>query len=219
MKFEKPKEVNDYLGAILQLVIASVQVKFGDPVGAAERVQQIRSKFKGKLEDNPKNMPWTFLSSCVSTALITLLREPRMHCQLDDQELTIHAKRLIAALPDAGDIMATDLTNLALAQCTRDCIQQASEVIAQAAPDAKFEKGHLERVYRDALTKSVTSVFQEHSDLFRGMIEAITGPTATAEKRKIAWQRHGAWCRSLFCESPIFSPEPFAKLKPIPLRI
>ena len=207
MRFEKPKEVNDYLGAILQLVIAGVQIKCGDPVGAAERVQQIRSKFKGKLEDNPKNMPWTFLSSCVSTALITLLREPRMHCQLDDQELTIHAKRLIAALPDTGDIMATDLTNLALAQCTRDCIQQASEVIAQAAPDAKFEKGHLERMYGDALTKSVTSVFQEHSDLFRGMIEAITGPTATAEKREIAWQRHGAWCRSLYHESPIFSPD------------
>ena len=165
------------------------------------------SNLKGNLETNPENMAWTFLSSCVSTALMTLLREPRMRCELTDQELTDHAKGLVDALPDVGDIRRTDLTNLALAQCTKKCIQQASEAIAKAAPESDFEKGQLMQMYREALARSVTVVFQRQSDLFSGMVESITGPTAEPEMREFAWQRHGAWCRSLFCESPIFSPD------------
>ena len=206
MKFKKPEVVKDYFEAIWQSAIVLEKVVHGAPISATEHFPQIWSNLKGKPEVNLENMAWTFLASCVSTALMTLLREPRMRCELTDQELTDHAKGLVDALPDVGDIRGTDLINLALAQCTKKCIQQASEVIAKAAPESGFKKDQLEQMYREALARSVTVVFQRQSDLFSGMVESITGPTAEPEMREIAWQRHGAWCRSLFCESPIFSP-------------
>ena len=206
MEFKKPEVVKDYLDAVWQSAIALEKVVHGAPISATEHLPQIWSNLKGKLEDNPENMAWTFLANCVSTALMTLLREPRMHCQLDDQELVDLARGLVDALPNDGDIRGTDLINLALAPCTKECIQRASEVIVQAAPEADFEQSQLEQMYREALARSVTVVFQRQSVLFSGLIESITGPTAEPEMREIAWQRHGAWCRSLFCESPIFSP-------------
>ena len=207
MEFKKPEAVKDYLDAIWQSAVAFEKVVHGAPISATEHPQQIWSNLKGKLEDTPENMAWTFLANCVSTALMTLLREPRMHCQLDDQELADLAKGSVDALPNDGDIRGTDLINLALAPCTKECIQQAPETITLAAPEADFEQGQLEQMYREALARSVTVVFQKQSVLFSGLIESITGPTAEPEIREIAWQRHGAWCRSLFCESPIFSPD------------
>ena len=207
MEFKKPEVVKDYLDAIWQSAIALEKVVHGAPVGATENFPQIWTSLKGKLEDSPENMAWTFLANCVSTALMTLLREPRMRCELKDQELTGLAKGLVDALPDDGDIRGTDLINLALAPCTKECIQQASETITLAAPEADFEQSQLEQMYREALARSVTVVFQKQSVLFSGLIESITGPTAEPEMREIAWQRHGAWCRNLFCESPIFSPD------------
>ena len=207
MEFKKPEVVKDYLNATWQSAIALEKVMHGAPISATEHLPQIWSNLKGKLEDNPENMAWTFLANCVSTALMTLLREPRMHCQLDDQELVDLARGLVDALPNDGDTRGTDLINLALAPCTKECIQRASEVIVQAAPEADFEQSQLEQMYREALARSVTVVFQRQSVLFSGLIESITGPTAEPEMREIAWQRHGAWCRSLFCESPIFSPD------------
>ena len=207
MEFKKPEVVKDYLDAIWQSAIALEKVVHGAPISATEHLPQIWSNLKGKLEDNPESMAWTFLANCVSTALMTLLREPRMHCQLDDQKLVDLAKGLVDALPNDGDIRGTDLINLALAPCTKECIQQAPETITLASPKADFEQSQLEQMYREALARSVTVVFQRQSVLFSGLIESITGPTAEPEIRKIAWQRHGAWCRSLFCESPIFSPD------------
>ena len=57
------------------------------------------------------------------------------------------------------------------------------------------------------MTRSVTTVFAEEPGLFSGIIESIAGPTATAETREIAWQRHGAWCHGLFYDEAIFSPD------------
>ena len=207
MEFKKPEVVKDYLDAIWQSAIALEKVVHGAPISATEHLPQIWSNLKGRLEENPENMAWTFLANCVSTALMTLLREPRMHCQLDDQEVADLAKGLVDALPNDGDIRGTDLINLALAPCTKECIQQASETITLAAPETDFEQGQLEQMYSEALARSVTVVFQRQSVLFSGLIESITGPTAEPEIREIAWQRHGAWCRSLFCEAPIFSPD------------
>ena len=207
MEFKKPEVVKDYLDAIWQSAIALEKVVHVAPISATEHLPQIWSNLKGRLEENPENMAWTFLANCASTALMTLLREPRMHCQLVDQEVADLAKGLVDALPNDGDIRGTDLINLALAPCTKECIQQASETITLAAPETDFEQSQLEQMYSEALARSVTVVFQSQSDLFSGLIKSITGPTAEPEMREIAWQRHGAWCRSLFCEFPIFSPD------------
>ena len=207
MKFEKPEVVKDYSKAILESSVALAKISCGAPVSAGEHLPRIWSKVKGELEDKPENRAWRFLATCVSTALIMLLREPRMRCDLTEQELTDHAKGLIDALPDTGCIRASDLTNMALARYTRDCIQQAPELIAQATPDAGFKKDQLKQMYSETLARSVTAVFEGQLDLFNGMVEAITGPTSIPEMRETAWQRHGAWCRGLFCETRIFSPD------------
>ena len=178
MEFKKPEVVKYYLDAIWQSAIALEKVVHGAPISATEHLPQIWSILKGKLEDNPENMAWTFLANCVSTALMTLMREPRMHCQLDDHELADLAKGLVDALPNDGDIRGTDLINLALAPCTKECIRRASETITLAAPEADFEQSQLEQMYREALGRSVTVVFQRQSVLFSGLIESITGPTA-----------------------------------------
>ena len=54
----------------------------------------------------------------------------------------MHAIRELSVdiLPNTGEIQEKDLINLALAQCTQDCIQQASKLIAQAVPEMGFEK-------------------------------------------------------------------------------
>ena len=207
LKFKKPKVARDISEAISLSAIALAKLKYQDSVGAARHLPQIWSMVKGELEDKPENRAWTFIASCVSTGLIMLLREPRMRCELNDQELRNHAKALVDELPGTGDIRASDLINMALAQHTENCIRKAPKLIAQAAPYANLRKDRLKQMYREALARSVTVVFQRQSDLFSGMIEAITGPTSTPEMREIAWQRHAAWCRGLFCESPIFSPD------------
>ena len=207
MKFKKPRIVTDYTKAASEIAFAGAKFVYGDVVGSISHLPQFLDKLKGKSESNPENMAWTFLATCVSTALIMLLRVPRLRCELTDQELIDHAKGLTAALPDTGDIRPGDICNLALAQCTHNCIHQSSNFIAQAAPETNLDKGQLVQMYGRELARSVTFVFERHSDLFSEMVDSITGPTARAEMREIAWQRHSAWCRGLFCESPIFSPD------------
>ena len=212
MEFRKPEVVENYLGAIWESSLALEKVLRGAPLSAAEHFPRIWNNIRGQLENNPENTAWTFLASCVSTALVMLLRQPRMHCDVTNDELADLAKGLVAELPDAGDIRESDLINLALAQCTQDCIQKASAAIIQAAiiqdvPKSDFEKEQPKQLYEEALARSVTVVFEKQPDLFSGLIESITGPTAEPEMREIAWQRHGAWCRGLFCEDQIFFPD------------
>ena len=207
MKFNKPQKKQYYQKIILKSAITLSHVLCQSYGSAIEHLPDLRDEFEGKLENNPENVAWTFLSICVSTALIILLREPRMRCDMTHKELTDHAKGLIDALPDDGDIRRSDLINLALAKHMQKCIQQASELIIKATPESDFNQSQLKQMYREALTRSVTVVFQRQSNLFSGMIESITGPTEEPEMREFAWQRHGAWCRGLYCESSIFSPD------------
>ena len=206
MKFQKPKVVRDYSNAIFESAIVIAKFLGGNVVGSTEHLPQIWNDLKGGLEDNPENMAWTFLASCVSTALITLLHDPRVRCELTEQELGDHVEALVGALPDNGEIKESHLINLALAPHTRDCVQKATELIAQAAPEADVDRD-LKQEYREALARSVTAVYEKQPDLFRGIIEALTGATSQREKREIAWQRHGAWCLDLFHKTPIFSPD------------
>ena len=186
MKFEKPPIVADYTKAASEIALASVKIVYGDVVGSISHLPQFLDELKGKSESNPENIAWTFLATCVSTALIMLLRVPRIRCELTDRELTDHAKGLIAALPDTGDIRPGDICNLALAQCTQDCIQQSSNFITQAVPETDLNNGQLVQMYSRELARSVTFVFERHSDLFSEMVNSITGPTARAEIREIS---------------------------------
>ena len=95
MKFEKPEVEQDYSKAILDLAIAFAKFQCGAYGSAIEHLPKIWNKIKSKLENKPENTAWVFIASCVSTALIALLREPRMRCELTEQELKNHAKGLI----------------------------------------------------------------------------------------------------------------------------
>ena len=207
MKFQKPgikKNVNE---AVLLAAVALAKIQYQDPVSAAEGLKGIWAKVKGELEDSPEHRAWTFIASCVSTAGVMLLREPRMRCELTDSELRLHAQELVELLPDHGNLAASDLTNLALASFTQICIGHIPKLVATAAPDAGLSDDQAKQAYRETLARSVTAVFDRQSDLFSGMVEAVQGAASTADRRDIAWKRHSAWVRGLFHEMPVFSPD------------
>lgn len=207
MRFEKPEVVNSINQAILLAAVALAKIQYQDPLTAAEGLPKIWAKVKGEIENNPEHRAWTFIASCVSTAGVMLLREPRMRCGLDDGELQSHAQQLVDRLPSNGDFRATDITNLALSQHTQNCIDHIPQFLTTAAPDAGLDGSQAKQAYRETLARSVTAVFERQSDLFFGMVEAVQGATSTADRRDVAWKRHGTWIRGLFYETPIFSPD------------
>ena len=136
-----------------------------------------------------------------------MLREPRMRCELTDEELQSHAQQLVERLPDNGDFRASDLTNLALSEYTQSCIEHAPQLVKTAAPDAGLDHVQAKQAYRETLARSVTAVFERQSEIFKGMVDAVQGATSVSESRDVAWERHSAWVRGLFHEAPIFSPD------------
>ncbi len=207
MRFEKPEVVKNINEAVLLAAVALAKIQFQDPLSVAEGLPKIWAKVKGELENNPEHRAWTFIATCVSTAGVMLLREPRMRCELTDQELQSHAKELVEKLPNNGDFRASDLTNLALSQYTQSCIDHIPQFVKTAAPDAGLDDEHAKQAYRETLARSVTAVFERQSALFSTMVEAVQGATSMPERRNVAWERHSAWVRGLFHETPIFSPD------------
>ena len=95
MRFEKPELIKNINEAVLLAAIALAKIQYQDPLSAAQGLPKIWTKVKGELEDKPEHWAWTFIASCVSTAGVMLLREPRMRCELTDEELQSHAQQLV----------------------------------------------------------------------------------------------------------------------------
>ena len=207
MDFEKPKKVVDVTKALKLSALALAKLQFQDPVTNAQDFYAIWEVARGEIQSGPQHIAWAFLANCVATATATVLRQPRLRCELTDEEIAELAARSVEKLPDSGTITSDDLTNLALSASVADCIANAPTIINEATTEHGLNDQDLIRLYSDALWRSVTAVFQRQTTVFGDFVTALAAPTTQPEIRDFAWKRHGAWIRSMFREEPIFSPK------------
>ena len=207
MEFSKPEKQRNFSKALRLSALTLAKLQYQDPISAAESIPEIWKAAEGALEGEPEHVAWIFLANCVGSASISCLRQPRMRCDLSDKDLQDVAERFVAQLPSYGSLHVHDIVNLSLSQAVKPCIEIAADEFSKAAPENLYDNDRLKGVFMDALRLSVSKVFAQDPRSFKGIVEAVTGVTAEAKRRELAWQRHGAWISSMFYEMPIFSPD------------
>ncbi len=207
MKFSQPEKQRNIIEALRLSALAVAKMQHQDPISTAESIPEIWKAAEGALESEPEHIAWIFLANCVASAAISCLRQPRMRCDLSDTDMQDVAEKFVDRLPSTGVLHAHDIVNLSLAQAVEPCISAASDEFRNAAPDNLYGDDGLTGVFQDALRLAVSKVFAQDPESFNGVVAAVTSVTAEAERRELAWQRHGAWINSTFYQAPIFSPD------------
>lgn len=186
LNFQKPQKVVDVTEALKLSALALAKLQFQDPVTNAQNFQAIWKVALGEIQNSPENIAWGFLANCVATPTATVLRQPRLRCELNDEEIANLAAQSVETLPNSGTITFDDLTNLALSASVADCIKYAPAMINNATTEHGLDDDDLRRLYSDALWRSVTAVFQRQANVFGDFVNALSGPTTEPEIRDLA---------------------------------
>lgn len=205
--FRKPTNGNDPWAIVFQLGLTCAKAYFQDPVSTAENLPNLWKAIKGKNDVTPETIAWFFLQSVVTTAALLVLKTPRMHCELTEDELQKYASCLAADLPDSGALEPQDLTAPHVSAHLQNIIATFPAIAKEAAPQAPFEPDDLRLRFEEALGRAVSLMFASKAQELEAIRTTLTGPVSEHEKREIAWRRNRAWIRAQFTEEPIFSPD------------
>ncbi|WP_170506298.1 pentapeptide repeat-containing protein [Ruegeria arenilitoris] len=207
MEFQKPERIQDINKAVLNSALVLAKIQFQDAVSAAEPLKDIWKALKGELSDHPVNRAWTLISTSATTALVSLLRQPRLRSPLTDEECTEVARTLLEEIPEKGVILGSHLINLGMFPPLQGCVEQVPNIIRRASPEVPFKDDELRLMFQESLATALSKIATRQSDIYSELIVTLCSEAALPDERKFAWSRHNAWIQKLFTEDPIFSPD------------